>query len=60
MSTVTLTFVVPNELRHIFDHELDLVLNSMEPMLAWLRRTGGEFSCEGSGTAAVLYASKPA
>ncbi|MEV0031460.1 hypothetical protein [Nocardia sp. NPDC050793] len=59
MNTVTLQFDVPDELREIFDHELDLVLNTAEPMLAWLKKNGGRFHCDGTGTAAVLFASKP-
>ncbi|SNY83804.1 hypothetical protein SAMN04244553_3566 [Nocardia amikacinitolerans] len=60
MSTVVLRFDVPDELRHIFDHELDLVLNTAEPLLNWLRSNGGGLDCEGAtGTAAVREASKP-
>jgi hypothetical protein len=41
MSEITLTFTVPDKLRPVFDHELDLALDAMEPMREWLTRHGG-------------------
>ncbi|WP_159844988.1 hypothetical protein [Nocardia sp. CY41] len=42
MSEVTLSFTVPDEVRTVFDHELALALDAMEPMIVWLRRNGGQ------------------
>ncbi|MEV0032759.1 hypothetical protein [Nocardia sp. NPDC050793] len=37
-----------DELRRIFDYELDFVLNTAEAMLVWLERNGGGFACDGT------------
>jgi hypothetical protein len=41
MTTFTLRFDVPDEQRHIFDHEIGLALDAMEPLRKWLARNGG-------------------
>ncbi|MBF6515229.1 hypothetical protein [Nocardia cyriacigeorgica] len=48
MDTVTLTFTVPESQRRILDHELELLVDSLGPVLAWLNRCGGHMSMEGS------------
>lgn len=44
MDTVTLTFTVPESHRRILDHELELLVDSLAPVLAWLERNGGHWS----------------
>ncbi|MEV6341336.1 hypothetical protein AB0M12_42280 [Nocardia vinacea] len=41
MTTFTLRFDVPDDQRHIFDHEIGLALDAMEPLRKWLARNGG-------------------
>ncbi|MGI5216290.1 hypothetical protein [Nocardia sp. CA-290969] len=45
---VALEFVVPANYRHILDHELDVLLFSLEPVLAWVTRCGGSVTMKGS------------
>ncbi|MEU7630823.1 hypothetical protein AB0C34_12665 [Nocardia sp. NPDC049220] len=45
--TVVLLFRVPSETRAVFDHEMDLALDSMEPLLSWLERNGGQWQMAG-------------
>ncbi|MEU7766424.1 hypothetical protein AB0B25_15005 [Nocardia sp. NPDC049190] len=50
--TVVLLFRVPSETRAVFDHEMDLALDSMEPLLSWLERNGGQWQLAGWNPAA--------